>query len=97
MKISQFNLKILLEEVDTLCDMRAELKEAGKSWLRFQEERDKWGSVDQYWTAISRSKLERKLVEFREKLAMVYDFMGDRGLVEFTPTHFEEEVTVDEV
>ena len=86
MKISQFNLNILLDEVDALCQMQKPLKEAAQEWLKHQKSREVYGSSDQYWTALARTKLERELIEFREKLAMVYDFMGDRGLVEFQPT-----------
>jgi hypothetical protein len=55
-----------------------------------------------------RVALEDQLNELREKLALVYDFQGDRGMADFVPAGFnngdkpeeaeeEEEVEIDPI
>lgn len=90
MKISRFNLKILESELLTLEHSFPDLRKAIADWSSSQDRRDN-GSVDQEWVAIQRSRLERELTAFRERLAVIYDFMGDRGLTEFIPTRIRNE------
>lgn len=39
-----------------------------------------------------RQHLETQLTDFRKKMSTIYDFMGDRGLVNFEPTGFADEL-----
>jgi len=84
MKISRFNLKILEGELDALEEMLTPLRKAAKSWSE-----PMWTDAD--YVATQRFKLEKNLTEFREKMAIIYDFMGDRGLADFIPTSIRNE------
>jgi hypothetical protein len=88
-KITRFNLQIFVEELERLHDEIPDVQSAAESWLKHQEEREKYGWQDQYATAASRMALEDRLTEIRQRLALVYDFMSDRGLVNFEPTQME--------
>jgi hypothetical protein len=79
-KITRPTLNILLDEVKKLGPAIEELEGAAKEWTEKQEWRDN-GYNDQYWTQLSRDKLERRLIEFRKVLAKVYDTQGDKGLM----------------
>jgi hypothetical protein len=70
-----------------------------ETWLDGQEKRDKGYGVDQYRMQSIRISLEDRLNELREKLALVYDFQGDRGMADFAPAGFNngnEEVEEEE-
>jgi hypothetical protein len=88
-KITQFNLKIFVEELERLHDEIPDVNASAQSWLKLQEQRDKYGWQDQYGIAASRMALEDRLTQIRQRLALVYDFMSDRGLVNFEPTQME--------
>jgi hypothetical protein len=89
MKITRFNLKIFVEELERLHDEIPDVQSASESWLKYQEQREKYGWQDQYGTQASRMALEDRLTQIRQRLALVYDFMSDRGLVNFEPTQME--------
>jgi hypothetical protein len=89
MKITQFNLKIFVDELRSLGEMIPDVETTAEQWLKYQERRDKWGWQDQEGTAAARGSLEARLTEIRDKMATVYDFMGDRGLTNFEPTILE--------
>jgi hypothetical protein len=94
-KIRRPSLAILLAEVDELESIGLQLqqllldvhengtklKQAASEWIAVQEERDEWGSYDQEWAQIHRNSLENTIILYRRKLAEVYDYMGDRGLM----------------
>lgn len=86
MKLVSFNLKILMDETDRLCEQIEDTKKAANHWLRYQNERELYGSADQQGNAYARLALEQELMKLRERLAIVYDFQGDRGLANFEPT-----------
>jgi hypothetical protein len=86
MKATSFNVNIFVEEVERLEREIPELVKSCKHWVKHQDERRKWGSTDQYSAQYARSAMERRLMKFRHDMATVYDFMGDRGLVNFEPT-----------
>lgn len=79
MKISRFNLKILESELDSLERDFEPLRKAIKSWANPIYK-------DQEWIATQRNRLENELTAFRDRMAVIYDFMGDRGLANFEPT-----------
>jgi len=56
------------------------LTKAAGDWIVEQDYRDQGWTVDQYHVQIVRNNLENAIIEYRKKLAEVYDFMGDRGL-----------------
>lgn len=95
MKLSRFNLSILLSENKALADLEEELREAGEAWMESVNRREE-GSSD-WLTKGRRERLERLLTEYRFKLAAVYDFMGDRGMVDFAPTGYASELGVEDV
>lgn len=80
MKISRFNLGIFADEVEQLDKMLDPLKNAAKDWMRAKDT-----TLDQWTINMYRNKLESEMMEFRQKIATIYDFMGDRGLVNFIP------------
>jgi hypothetical protein len=84
MKVSRFNLKILEGELDQLQEQLEPLRKAIKSWSE-----PMWQDVD--YVARQRYKLEKELTSFRERMALIYDFMGDRGLADFIPTSIRNE------
>ena len=84
--MTSFNLKIFLEELDRLEEAVKEVEEAAKPWLWHQNDRQTWGNTDQYAASAARLALEEKLMVLRERMAIAYDFQGDRGLVNFEPT-----------
>lgn len=90
MKLSRFNLGIFITEAESLCDLVPSLKEASEEWIKLQNRRDAGWTVDQDQINYIRSKVERLLMQFREKMATVYDFQGDRGLVNFEATGLKE-------
>ena len=91
MKVNRFNLRILEDELKILERVFPDLRRAIKDWSELQNDRETWGSVDQEWVAEKRNELEKQLTKFREQLATIYDFMGDRGLAEFVPTRIRNE------
>ena len=86
MKVTQLALKIFLDEVKSLEAPTERVTKASERWLKLQKEREAWGSSDPYWIALARNELEGALIEYRERLAVIYDVMGDKGLVNFIPT-----------
>ena len=71
--------------IDDLSNQISQVETQATTWLEMQERREKgWGS-DQYRTQAVRVALEDQLNELREKLAIVYDFQGDRGMADFVP------------
>lgn len=80
MKLTQFNTRIFVQELETLVDDIEKLNIAANKWLEDQEDRTK---VNPYTIQMDRENLEEKLNEFRYRLATVYDFQGDRGMVDF--------------
>jgi hypothetical protein len=84
MKISRFNLKILEGELTALQEQIELMHRAIKNWSE-----PTWTDAD--YVASQRFKLEKRLTEFREKMALIYDFMGDRGLADFVPTSIRNE------
>lgn len=86
MKITIFSLSVFLDEVKALERKRPALEEAAQAWLAMQKQRQDYGSVDGLKLQGVRMKLEDELMEYRQALANVYDFMGDKGLVNFVPT-----------
>src|SRR5262245_54246253 len=79
MKIHRATLKILLTEIEALDKARAELNEAAEAWIKVQDRRDIGWNTDADSAWYYRSKLERTLVNYRQHLATIYDFMGDKG------------------
>src|SRR5215831_15941041 len=92
MKVSRFNLRILLDELTALENLVPDLRESIDKWSTLQDDRERYGSIDQEWVAIQRSGMEKHLTQFREKMGTIYDFMGDRGLAEFIPTRIRNEM-----
>jgi hypothetical protein len=89
MKITQFNLQIFVEELKSLEEMIPDITGSAENWLKYQKQRDQYGWRDEYGTSAARAALEDRLTDIRQKLATVYDFMGDRGLTNFEPTTLE--------
>jgi hypothetical protein len=80
MKLTQFNTKIFVQELETLIDDIEKVNNAAKTWLDDQENR----SLRSQWTIqMHRETLENNLNDLRYRLATVYDFQGDRGMVDF--------------
>src|SRR6516164_5768567 len=99
MKLTQFNTRIFVQELSDLSDMIGRVSHQAETWLDGQEKRDKGYGVDQYRMQSIRISLEDRLNELREKLALVYDFQGDRGMADFAPAGFNngnEEVEEEE-
>lgn len=86
MKLVSFNLKIFLEELERVQEQIEKTKKASENWLWYQKDRQEWGNTNQYAASSARLKLETELMVLRERLAVAYDFQGDRGLVNFEPT-----------
>jgi hypothetical protein len=83
MKLTTFNVSILLDEITAMETAGDIIKEPAKEWLHHQEQKKKYGWIDADYTALVRRKLEVAIEEYRQSLARVYDTMGDRGLAEF--------------
>jgi len=80
MKLTQFNTKIFIQELETLKEDIDKVIGSGNKWVDDQENR----SLRSQWTIqIDRERLENHLNELRYRLATVYDFQGDRGMVDF--------------
>jgi len=80
MKLTQFNTKIFVQELETLVQDIEKVTTAANKWIDDQENR----SLRSQWTIqIDRERLENSLNELRYRLATVYDFQGDRGMVDF--------------
>lgn len=94
MKVSQFNINIFKSELHVLNKQAIATEKAIDEWLAIQKDRERYGSTDQEWARMARDKLERELIKYRAQLATVYDFMGDRGLVDFVP---ERDIEDEEV
>lgn len=88
MKLVVFNTKILMDELDRLTENITKTKKEGERWLYYQRDRADWGNTDQAGTAHARMAFEQELMDLRERMATVYDFMGDRGFVNFEPPEF---------
>jgi len=88
MKLTQFNVKIFVSELEDLESMSSRIRTQAETWLDGQERRDKGYGFDQYGMQAIRMGLEDQLNAFREKLALVYDFQGDRGMADFAPAGF---------
>src|SRR4051812_38114175 len=80
MKLTQFNTRIFVQELETLVGDIEKLNIAANKWLEDQENRTK---VSPYTIQMHRENLEEQLNQFRYRLATVYDFQGDRGMVDF--------------
>lgn len=100
MKLTQFNTKIFVQELTDLSELISQVNHQASTWLNGQEAREKGQGIDQYRMQGIRMGLENQLNELREKLALVYDFQGDRGMADFAPAGFnngdEEEVVEEE-
>jgi hypothetical protein len=81
MKLARVPLKILLDEIAALDEIEKDLRYNAKQWSAYQEDRENGHGIDQDMVAYFRGKVERALVRYREQLAKVYDFQGDRGLM----------------
>jgi len=79
MKIQRPTLGIFLTELRKLPAEIENVEECAKNWIAQQESREN-GYHDQYYTSLTRERLERSLIELRKVLAEVYDTQGDRGL-----------------
>jgi len=88
MKLTQFNTKILVQELDDLGNLIDKVTHQANTWLNGQERRERIGYVNAYDMQAVRYALENQLNELREKLALVYDFQGDRGMADFVPAGF---------
>lgn len=88
MKLTQYNTKIFDSELATLVEHIDETRAAITAWLKVQEEREKYGTVDQNFAQGHRQYLESRLNELRDKMAVVYDFQGYRGMCDFVPSGF---------
>jgi hypothetical protein len=91
MKLTQYNTKIFISELDDLSNLITKITNQANTWLEGQERRDKGWGVDQYHMQAVRIALEDQLNEIREKMALVYDFQGDRGMADFVPAGFGNE------
>lgn len=80
MKVSRYSLEIFVSEIEALDKLDEEVKTACKDWIYAKD-----NNKDQYEVNLARNKVERVLIEFRQKISTIYDFMGDRGLVNFIP------------
>ena len=96
MKLTQFNTKIFVQELDDLQGQIEQVKHQATTWLEGQERRDKGWGFDQYRMQGIRMGLENQLNDLREKLALVYDFQGDRGMADFAPAGFNTNGNVQE-
>lgn len=96
MKLTQFNTRIFVQELKDLNNLIEETTDQANAWLEGQERRDKGWGFSQYEMQGIRLALEDKLNDLREKLAVVYDFQGDRGMADFVPAGFNSEVEEDE-
>lgn len=81
MKVVRPTLRILLDDLDKLDKAKENLKHCANAWMNELDNRDGGWSSDQYYISILRNNLENSVIEYRKKLAEVYDFMGDKGLV----------------
>lgn len=99
MKLTQFNTRIFVQELEDLGALINRVQNQANVWLDGQERREKGGYFNQYDVQAVRYGLESQLNELREKLALVYDFQGDRGMADFVPAGFniEEEVIDQEI
>jgi hypothetical protein len=86
-KLSQYNTKIFVSELSDLSHMLDRVMHQATTWIDGQEARGR-GGVSQYQMQQIRMGLENQLNELREKLALVYDFQGDRGMADFAPAGF---------
>lgn len=73
MKIHRMNVEILLKEIQKLEEIQANLKRVGGAWC----DADTPGEAAYY-----RASLESLLEKFRQKMAIIYDFQHERGLVD---------------
>jgi len=96
MKLTQFNTRIFVSELDDLSDIIIRVQNQANTWLEGQERRDKGFGFDQYGMQAVRIALEDMLNEFRDKVALVYDFQGDRGMADFAPAGFNGDSTEEE-
>ncbi|HEY1248818.1 MAG TPA: hypothetical protein VGE97_07525 [Nitrososphaera sp.] len=102
MKLSRFNTQIFIKELEDLSQQISETKTQAETWIEAVDRRDKGMGWSQYHVQGLRMGLENRLNELREKLAVVYDFQGDRGMADFVPAGFnsngkEEEESEDGV
>lgn len=74
MKVSRYSLEIFASEVEALSKLNETVVLACKDWVYAKDH-----NMDQYEVNSRRNKVERELIEFRQKIATIYDFMGDRG------------------
>lgn len=88
MKLSQYNTKIFVSELSDLADKIDQVQHQATTWIEGQERREKGQGFNQYQMQSIRLGLENQLNELREKLALVYDFQGDRGMADFAPAGF---------
>jgi hypothetical protein len=86
MKASVMNIGILLDEITSLERQFPEIRKSCRAWLALQDQRKEYGSINPYQLQAERADMEERLMDFRQKLATIYDYMGDRGLVNFVPT-----------
>lgn len=86
MKVTQLSLKMFLDSVKALDTAAVEVREKAQYWLGLQEDRQVGYTPDAYVVNVARSNLEDALEHYREQLAHTYDFMGDKGFVNFVPT-----------
>lgn len=88
MKLTSFNLRIFVDECERLKEDIDALHKVADGWLWYQDDRKSFGNTDQNAAGYARQALEEQLMKIRERLAVVYDFQGDRGLHNFVPDEF---------
>lgn len=82
MRVTRVGLKIFVDEVKAMEADLPNLYTACEKWQKYQEQKEKYGWVDNDELSFIRSQLERRMDKFRDQLSKVYDEMNDRGLVE---------------
>lgn len=95
MKITQFNLKIFRDMVVRFEQDVPDLLDACDKWLEVQKVAGTYQAFTTDAAQRRRYDLEQKLTEIRQDMAAIYDFMGDRGFVNFTPTDLTVQLTPD--
>jgi hypothetical protein len=81
MKLARVPLKILLDEIAALDEIKAELRKWSSLWIEQQDMRENGGGFDPYSAGFYRLRTETYLIKYREQLAKIYDLQGDRGLM----------------
>jgi hypothetical protein len=81
MKLQSTTVKILLSELDAVEKAINELRKSAREWTNIQEDRQVGYNPHPDDAYYARRNLETHLLDLRQHLATVYDFMGDKGMV----------------